>query len=61
MDMYECACRVYEYLDDDGYRHHTYDILRYIEAEDEYEAMEKLVEWVQNIWPQADIDEITAV
>lgn len=61
MDMYECTCRVYEYLDGDVYKCHTYDILRYIEAEDEYEVMEKLVEWAQNIWPQADIDDITAV
>lgn len=61
MDMYVCSCRVLEYLADDSYKAHTYDITRYIEAEDEYTAMEKLIEWAQNIWPDADIDEITAV
>lgn len=59
MDRYKCTCTVWEYITDYEERiHNTYEITRYIEARDEYQAEELLLEWVYNIWPDADVDDI---
>lgn len=59
MDRYTCVCTVWEYITDyEECIHNTYNINKYIEARDEYHAQELLLEWVYNIWPDADVDNI---
>ena len=56
MDTYRCTCTVYDYTDNNT---NIYEITRYIDARDDIHAEDLLIDWVQNIWPEADIDEIT--
>ena len=51
-EIYICECIVY---DPAGEHTNVYEIKRYIEAKNEDEAENKLVEWANSLWGKADV------